>query len=400
MTSVGAIVEESRRPLLQIQAAAVCDNAVVEMTERSRAANIINTSKDGSQPDITPIMDSKNDFYASIPLSGSPMAIRVFTVENIGNAADNAPIRGHFDVVDLRHQSSFVALSYTWGTFSDIKYSILCNNFPIDVTKNCWSALRHLRKMVKPLRIWIDAICINQEDQEEKAGQIPLMGTIYSSAQVVYIWFGEGNKLADDVMDYLGRCTLPLKSSTASEVNNQLLTMPFLSWRVAMNLHIRRLFHWSKAAHYNGLEEIMRRPWITRLWTLQEVVLATNATIICGEKNISWWSMVFSINCLEYFRTHQPSLRYPYACDPWIELMQFWSRYKDGHPSLTFQTWSNHAEDEESPEPRNQRLFLQNVSSRFRKLNRILNSVFLILTMGQFLIMGITGLVLMFWLVF
>jgi hypothetical protein len=80
--------------------------------------------------------------------------------------------------------------------------------------------------------------------------------------------------------------------------------------------------------------------------------------------------------------------------------MQFWSRYKDGHPSLTFQTWSDHAEDEESPEPRNQRLFLQNVSSRFRKLNRILNSVFLILTMGQFLIMGITGLVLMFWLVF
>jgi Heterokaryon incompatibility protein (HET) len=299
--------EPELMPLLQVQAVPAGDKAVAKMPQSSGAADVINTSNDGSQQDIGPTTNSKNDFYASVPLSGSSTAIRVFVVENIGNTADNAPIRGHFDVVDLRHQPYFAALSYTWGTFSDTKYSVLCNNFPIEVTKNCWSALWHLRKMVKPLVIWIDAICINQEDKEEKGGQIPLMGRIYSSAEVVYIWLGEGDMRTDGVMDYLGRGTLPLRSSQISEVDSDLLTKPSLSWRVAMDLYVRaQIYQSTNAPHYSGLQEVMGRPWITRLWTLQEVVLATNATIVCGEKMISWESMVFSMNCLEYFRTHKP----------------------------------------------------------------------------------------------
>lgn len=75
------------------------------------------------------------------------------------------------------------------------------------MSKNCLSALRHLRKKLRGFTIWVDAICINQsqENNTEKEQQIPLMGEMYSGAEVTYVWLGEGNERSDKAMAYLGR---------------------------------------------------------------------------------------------------------------------------------------------------------------------------------------------------
>jgi hypothetical protein len=75
----------------------------------------------------------------------------------------------------------YTALSYVWGDPIYAK-TIWLDETAILVTHNLFSALRDLRSDSRPLRIWADAICINQQDDDEKLRQISMMGKIYSLA--------------------------------------------------------------------------------------------------------------------------------------------------------------------------------------------------------------------------
>ncbi|KAF2660329.1 heterokaryon incompatibility, partial [Lophiostoma macrostomum CBS 122681] len=94
----------------------------------------------------------------------------------------------------------FTALSYVWGTYSPVPDVIVCNDVQFKVTSNLHSALQHLRRSLGKFTIWVDAICIKQENSEEKQKQIPLMSEIYSRAEYVYIWLGEGTARTDRAM--------------------------------------------------------------------------------------------------------------------------------------------------------------------------------------------------------
>ena len=89
---------------------------------------------------------------------------------------------------------SFDALSYTWGSQSD-PVEIICNGEPFWIGQNCAAALRRLRRRRRARKLFVDAICINQnpgtkEQQEEKDQQVALMGKIYSKAKTVFAWLG------------------------------------------------------------------------------------------------------------------------------------------------------------------------------------------------------------------
>jgi hypothetical protein len=75
----------------------------------------------------------------------------------------------------------------------------------LDITKNCYDALCQIRNQFGAVTIWVDSICINQDDEEEKASEIPLMQDIYSQAESAYIWLGNGNKGSDRGVDFLKR---------------------------------------------------------------------------------------------------------------------------------------------------------------------------------------------------
>ncbi|KAE9379847.1 hypothetical protein N431DRAFT_290151, partial [Stipitochalara longipes BDJ] len=85
---------------------------------------------------------------------------------------------------------NYEALSYTWGS-NHLRRSIELENTPFYVTKNLEIALRHLRLPHIPRQLWIDAICINQDDDIERGEQLQLMRKIYTQADQVLIWLGE-----------------------------------------------------------------------------------------------------------------------------------------------------------------------------------------------------------------
>ncbi|KAF2003936.1 heterokaryon incompatibility, partial [Amniculicola lignicola CBS 123094] len=85
---------------------------------------------------------------------------------------------------------SYAALSYVWGKKTDEERSILIDNTKAIIRPSLYEALQHLQyEDIKPA-IWIDAICINQMDVEEKNDQVPRMRAIYSGVRQAIIWLG------------------------------------------------------------------------------------------------------------------------------------------------------------------------------------------------------------------
>lgn len=98
----------------------------------------------------------------------------------------------------------YEALSYVWG--STIKSrSITLNGCDFPVTENIHTALLYLRNRQLERTLWVDAISIDQDKQDEKARQIPLMRTIYAQAQHVIVWLGEATENGDKAVEGI-RC--------------------------------------------------------------------------------------------------------------------------------------------------------------------------------------------------
>ncbi|KAI0477424.1 heterokaryon incompatibility protein-domain-containing protein [Xylariaceae sp. FL0804] len=82
----------------------------------------------------------------------------------------------------------YKALSYVWGETSNPKQVMLNGLGHVNVTRNLYDFLRSLRESTVGSRLWVDALCINQGDSEEKSRQIPLMRRIYQQAELVYAY--------------------------------------------------------------------------------------------------------------------------------------------------------------------------------------------------------------------
>ncbi|KAI1329926.1 heterokaryon incompatibility protein-domain-containing protein [Xylariaceae sp. FL0255] len=91
--------------------------------------------------------------------------------------------------ISLDENSSFEALSYVWGDASITKL-IHVNGEQLSATANLDAALRASRLPCKPRTLWVEAICINQQDIAEKNVQVPRMDKIYSGASPVIVWLG------------------------------------------------------------------------------------------------------------------------------------------------------------------------------------------------------------------
>lgn len=144
-----------------------------------------------------------NQLYDILPLT-DPKCIRVLDLEA---GPSSAPLHGTLRVVDLETSPKFTALSYVWGKSGSIQHTILCNGVDVPVTESCHEALCALRRIYGAVTIWVDAICIHQDNDKEKEVQIPLMNEIYTWAQAVYVWLGPGTDQSDKAIDWFFKAT-------------------------------------------------------------------------------------------------------------------------------------------------------------------------------------------------
>ncbi|KAL7623165.1 hypothetical protein AAE478_006846 [Parahypoxylon ruwenzoriense] len=200
----------------------------------------------------------------------------------------------HIHTVELdgAQTPSYDALSYTWGptTQDEIKNGmnderhriIACNNRWLLVTENLFNCLKQLEKNRHYQRdLWIDAICMNQDDNDECGQQVGIMAEIYRSAQRVIIWLGTADRFtraAWELINSLGQLSMGDLSSIIPLASD--------------NKHNAELLgHSNSPEHWRALALLFGRTWFTRAWVVQEFVLAQNTTVFCGDYTFDWEGM-------------------------------------------------------------------------------------------------------------
>ena len=218
--------------------------------------------------------------------------------------------------VALHEKPKFVALSYVWGDTTDLRM-ILVGNSRIRVTKNLYDALMVLRLPKEDLVVWVDALCINQSDDEEKGWQVGLMADIYQKAYKVLAWLGSAESGDDSVMDYLNDLGAKAEAfgmdngfEPFQDVWQKLAIQPrefrdrsqskfrirTLTGKILVfpkdDLH--SLFYAISGWHdcdnllpIAGMKRFFTRPWWGRIWILQEITFPENAEFLCGSKRIT-----------------------------------------------------------------------------------------------------------------
>ncbi|KAJ8114391.1 hypothetical protein ONZ43_g4912 [Nemania bipapillata] len=172
--------------------------------------------------------------------------------------------------VTLANTLEFTALSYTWGD-PKIRKPISVGGQTLEVTINLFDALRHLRSLQKTRTLWVDAVCINQEDLEERSKQVLRMRDIYTCAKTVEVWLGPADDddfAAMELVRKLGAIVSDPEESLAKGFYNE-YQQAFLD-----------TFESAEPKEVRALCQLFKRPWWTRVWVVQELTLANQQEAI------------------------------------------------------------------------------------------------------------------------
>jgi hypothetical protein len=159
--------------------------------------------------------------YQYTPLDRyDPIArIRILKLEPSLDAG--APLRFSMQTVELDAAvHTYDAISYAWGApvFSKKGYSMSDSSF-IPITESLDTVLRKFRLPLVARSLWVDAVCINQSDDQDKAQQIPAMRRIYQGALQVLVWLG-GDEEEEKVIQFLCTVSRPIEMGIVREVEN------------------------------------------------------------------------------------------------------------------------------------------------------------------------------------
>ncbi|KAL2073860.1 hypothetical protein VTL71DRAFT_11186 [Oculimacula yallundae] len=259
-------------------------------------------------------MDTSNNSKIYRPLCGSE--IRVVQFRPYSPALGNNKIECKLSYVSLDSSPDFFALSYVWGNAS-ITSTISLDGFDFEVTRNLFDAIMQLRNRLNVDRTaydiavpdlidnddhlaainwekyaiswWIDAISIDQSSTEERNTQVPRMRQLYSTAIRVVIWLGH---LREDSLEV---------SPSAYSTTQLVLAADAAYQAICKTASGADMFRVSDDRKIEILDEVVEYPdrligplmnvihlsfsWNTRVWTVQEAVLArTDPVIMIGNE--------------------------------------------------------------------------------------------------------------------
>lgn len=177
---------------------------------------------------------------------------------------------------NLALRPEYYALSYTWGS-EDSPVMISLNGTPHWIQTNLHSFLLQLRLRKGRRTLWVDSICINQQDNTDKSWSIPLMKDIYASAQSVLVWLGPHLDGSAKLFDYI---YLQLSGGVSRQAEDVRASMPDDS--------TGPLDPTSNTDLLQPLTRLIHRPYWTRTWIIQEIVLAKNIRVFCGNSSVPW----------------------------------------------------------------------------------------------------------------
>ncbi|KAL7923826.1 heterokaryon incompatibility domain-containing protein [Trichoderma austrokoningii] len=205
--------------------------------------------------------------YRYTPLPDN-RTIRVLTLYG-GNAGD--PLRGRLEPVSVDAAGDYEPLSYVWGDDA-LTHRISLPTARLKLTASLHHALTRLRPRVGFRRVWVDQICIDQRNEEERSQQVQFMNLIYRNGTHVQVWLGLDDKgSAKEAFDFvreLAKLLVDNDEQTSLNAIKDLADQP--------------------AEYWVPIKHIIALPWFRRGWIVQEIGTKSSATLLWGEEEMAW----------------------------------------------------------------------------------------------------------------
>jgi hypothetical protein len=208
--------------------------------------------------------------YSKLPEPDSIRLVRLHAGEQ------DTCIRLSLELARISEAPLYDALSYTWGDAgSDRIVSINCQE--VSIRTNLYAALKAIHGTKGSLTLWVDALCISQDDLEEKSHQVQMIGRIFRGARQVIAWLGPST--ADIRLLFFAASKLPTDTYIPEETLDDIRRAhDFRSQLPRRELSVLR----------SALLTIHARDYWTRTWIVQECILAQRVMFLCGIHEASW----------------------------------------------------------------------------------------------------------------
>ncbi|KAK4208620.1 heterokaryon incompatibility protein-domain-containing protein [Rhypophila decipiens] len=214
-------------------------------------------------------------------------------------------------------ETPYVALSYVWGD-PDNQVAIFVNKIQFSILQNLYHALERLRQQRTEGWVWVDAICIDQANDDEKSWEVNRMREVFQKAETVYHWLGPEADDSDFLLDWaaeFGReafradmlgfaakspneqeeCLLrflgekhpdlapkPIsRGPSSSDMSSTHKTASFL-----VQLAIQDPPDLSSTRMNKAMDAFLRRSFFQRLWIVQELAVSRHSVFLCGNRRL------------------------------------------------------------------------------------------------------------------
>ena len=204
--------------------------------------------------------------------------IRVLCIDPDGNLSDRTPMRCKLKHISLQSVpvENFLAVSYCWGSGKK-QAPLVIDGHNVAIPRTAAVAIRNLSK-VSSYPLWIDAVCIDQNNPEEKSRQVTMMKEIYSKAVSVLIWLGPAQRSTADAI------------ASVEKIHQQCLEAIDSIEHLNTHLYGSAGFKYSDEplpdSDWSALQAFYSAPWFGRLWVIQEIGLAKDSTFYVGAFSI------------------------------------------------------------------------------------------------------------------
>ena len=208
----------------------------------------------------------------------------------IGRHPKDSKLQGRIRICNLiQEKPRYEALSYLWGPSGpEVEKFPIGRQEPVFyVFQNLYTALHRILSLTDEgeyRTLWIDQICINQDDKVEQKAQLLLMGEIYKCAHDVLVWLGDPPPGLLNVAGYLDQIPGIVKKIERTVIRFGPNFLPSVSLGLPVN----------DDPVWAIIVDILTKEWYYRVWTLQEAVLAKRLVIYYG-CNILDWELIFRL---------------------------------------------------------------------------------------------------------
>ena len=206
-------------------------------------------------------------------------------------AAEN----GHLGVVKLLAQAGTDINTRDRSNRTPLECSLQRNRrevteFLLDISQDAKSTRPPTSANITPNLLWVDAVCIDQENVFERSAQVNIMWNVYRSASQSIIWLGKDDEDSETAKTFITQLAATSNGNLHKlELSSSIDDIEFFSKLGIPHFSMQR---------WGCLVRFLRRSWFRRAWIVQEVVLARKLRVLCGSLEMDWDDIAKAINFL------------------------------------------------------------------------------------------------------